>query len=160
MKLKTTLIILIGLGITSCSKWHYGDHKDDDDPNDNEGIYNEIIVEEGAEGQQGKISLSPNEVVVTYDDVDTTRKTEIRDSITAEYPTLEILKCDCGSDDIEMWKFDPATPNVEAIIEGVVDRLPRRNPQGRIEGEQSFIVSLPEMPPYAAQGQSGGNRVS
>lgn len=156
MKLKITLLILVCLGITSCSKWHYGDHKEDEDPKDNEEKYNEIIVEEGANGQHGKISLSPNEVVVTYDGVDAIRKTEIRDSITTEYPGLEILKCDCGSDDIEMWQFDPATPNVEAIIEGVVDRLPRRNPRGRIEGEQSFIVSLPEMPPYVAQGQSGG----
>ncbi|MFC4097649.1 S8 family serine peptidase [Euzebyella saccharophila] len=155
--MKTKLIFLTALviGLSSCDKWHYG-NDGGEDPIDNDVDPDAIIVDEGASSEMDKITLSPNEVIISYDGVSEQRKTEIRDSVSTEYPGLEILKCACGSDDIEMWQFDPATPDVEVIIEGVVDRLPRRSPRNRIEGQQSFIVSLPVMPSYAAQGQSGG----
>ncbi|MBC6999487.1 S8 family serine peptidase [Cytophaga sp. FL35] len=155
MKTKFIFLTALIIGISSCDKWHYG-NDGDENPIDNEVDPNAIIVDEGASSEMDKITLSPNEVIVSYDGVSDQRKTEIRDSVSTEYPGLEILKCDCGSDDIEMWQFDPATPDVEVLIEGVVDRLPRRSPRNRIEGQQSFIVSLPVMPSYTAQGQSGG----
>ncbi len=154
MKTKITLIVLACLAIVSCTKWHYGHggHHDDDDPG-NGTIYNEFEVDEGAGSAKERIEISPNEIVVRYDSSASPDDIElIRESIRIERPEVVIEECDCGN--MDLWIFEPSIEELE--IEGVVNGLPRRNPAGKVRnGDRSFNIFLPEIVPFAPQGQSG-----
>ena len=148
MKTKITLALLICFAIASCTKWHYGHgHHDDDDPND-KIIYEDTRVDEGATSGKKNIVISPNEIIVKYEpDVSAPERAQIR----SEFPIVNVQECDCGDTNIELWVFDPDIEELE--IEGVVDRLPSRNPRGKTRGERSFDIQLAPVGPFKPLGQ-------
>ncbi|QCW98891.1 hypothetical protein FGM00_01670 [Aggregatimonas sangjinii] len=150
MKTKITILFFTCLVVASCSKWPYGHGGDDDDDNI---IYNEIKIDEGASSITERIEISPNEIVVRYDASSTlSERDNVRAEIRMEYPDVQIEECDCG--DMDLWIFDPGIEELD--IEGVVNGLPRRNPAGKVRGDRSFDIFLPEIAPFTPQGQAGG----
>ncbi|MDB4293073.1 hypothetical protein N9954_06650 [Maribacter sp.] len=153
MKTKITLLLIACFVVAACSKLKYGHGHDDDDPNDDGTIYNEININEGEGSQSERIEISPNEIVVRYDATSTLdERTSVRDKIRDEYPTIQIEECDCG--DMDLWIFEPGIDELE--VEGVVSGLPSRNPAGKVRGDRSFDIFLPEIEPFRPVGDNGG----
>ena len=153
MKTKITLLLLACFAVAACSKLHYG-HGNDDDGGQNGGddpIFNEIDIDEGAGSANERIEIIPNQIVVRYSGTTQQEREDVRQEIRLDFPAIQIEECDCG--DMDLWIFDPNTDELE--IEGVVNGLPRRNPAGKVRGDQAFDIFLPQIEPFTPQGQAG-----
>jgi len=155
MKTKITLLLFACFVVAACSKLHYGHGNDDDGGDDgtDDNVYNEINIDEGAGSAKERIEISPNEIVVRYDETSTPgERNSVRDKIRDEYPSIQIEECDCGN--MDLWIFEPGIDELE--IEGVVNGLPSRNPAGKVRGDRSFDIFLPEIETFTPITDSGG----
>ncbi|WKX77352.1 S8 family serine peptidase [Zobellia laminariae] len=142
MKTKITLLLIAGLILTSCTKWHYGHGEDNDDPKD-ETIYNDTYVSEGGEANDGaKIIPSRNKLIVRLD------PNLSQEKLKYWLKYLEIqdtIGCSCGDVTIKQWTVDTSKIDIEAARRRLQDDS---SGEAGLEGEIGFDIQLDPIPDF------------
>lgn len=129
MKAKITLLLIVCLALTSCSKWYYWHkhHQDDDDGGGNE--------------ERQTVEISDTQIIVRFEpDAD---KEGIRAEFGIEEGEYEL--CSCGDPNLELWGIDPA----DISIEGAISALKGKS---KAEGDFQFTFSTPPVTSYETIG--------